>query len=105
MSYLRIHDPDILFYGEPSDEDEAICDRHGCRLRWHRVRGWVCDSCLLEDDEEERAEMEIEYARREKEAFEEELRDREPCRRVVIFKAGTELPVAVGFSCQMPWWA
>lgn len=80
-----------LVYGEPiAEEDNDLCEIHGCRLRYNMLVGWECPSCVKEDatiDHEEYNKM-----------MEQELNDREPC--VIIHNQNF-----TAFCCKMPWWA
>ena len=90
------HTPDVLYYGEPSEDDDCLCPLHGCRLRWHKHKGWVCDECAIEDEEFQQAEMEIQYTQIEQEMMDQEMEEIESC-------------VLVGpwilAECKMPDWA
>ena len=85
-----------LLYGEPIIEDECLCEKHGSRLRFHKVRGWICDDC----DDYVREE-ELEEVRREHEEYIAQKHD--------MLQRGSCTMVQdkdfVAFTCKMPWWA
>ncbi len=86
---------ETLLYGEPSTEEDYLCDRHGCRLTIRKSK-LVCSVC----EDEYREEQEAMW----REDCEEEMRLIEP----MLPSSGCAMfrgKGFVGFQCTMPWWA
>lgn len=82
---------DRLLFGEAVEEDDFLCDTHGCRLSM--LNGTLyCPECILEDRQREREECMMHN--------QEHMEDvaHSTCR--IIVGEGF-----VGFQCTMPWWA
>jgi len=91
---------DLMFYGESVTEDECLCDKHGCRLGYHYLLGWLCPECEAEMLEEERMSWQEEANQLMAEAESQGFVDTAGGSCTMIQGDGF-----VGFQCIMPWYA
>lgn len=83
----------VLLYGEPSDDDDYLCNQHGCRLTME-MGAFVCLECRAEQHEAEQELL--------REEMEQEERH--------VYESGGSCTYIWGdgfsaFQCTMPWWA